>query len=454
MSGIRRKRSSNIDFSLNVDDRKNNNNNDDDDDEIHSSDDESLSSNDDRKPMSPSSDDEEDKETPAQKKVRLAREFLSKMEKVDDDSSSDDDNDDGATTSSEEFDSDDDMGEKDRLGRRLERERLKKQGVLERMLAKKVQQSIEHKMSTLQYLGDVDNAQEQAKYWEKNNHYKLCRGHDLTLTCVALHKPSGSKAYSASKDNSIIMWDVESQAKLQTIAPKWNPNKCDYTRNSGEVLAMAASDDGRYLAVGGRDATVKIYDVRQKQQQHAGTKNTFDIRGLVTTFEGHKGAVTALAFRSKSLQLFSGSQDRCIRHYNLQELTYIETLYGHQAPVTGISCYGARHEIPFSVARDRTARAWKIAEETHLIFRGGAKLSSADCISSMKDDWFLTGHDDGILNLWTSSKKRAIDSIPNAHGCYEGGVSRGIGCCASIGGSDIAITGSNDGFMRLWNVRY
>ncbi len=471
-SSFKKRQSTNIDFALNVDDEqrqrrpKNKDYN-----EIDSGDDESLSSNDDDDDdddhddsISSSLNNEEEKETPAEKKVRLAREFLSKMQKADDEdkSLSSSDGDDDITSSDgvvvDDDDDEEEIDEKDRLSKRLERERLKKQGVLERMLAKKVQQSIERKEQLLKYRGDDtnnDNSRIQTKLWVENDLYKLCRGHDLTPTCVALHAPSGSRAYSASKDNSILMWDVESQTKLHTIVPKWNPNKCKYTRNSGEVLAMTASDDGRYLAIGGRDATVKIYDVRQKQTKNNevdNKKNDFEIHGLATTFEGHKGPVTALAFRSKSLQLFSGSDDRCIRHYNLQELTYIETLYGHQAPVTGISCYGARHEIPFSVGRDRTARAWKIAEETHLIFRGGAKLSSADCVSSIKDDWFLTGHDDGVLNLWNSSKKKAIQSVPNAHGVYQGGLPRGIVCCASIGGSDLAITGSNDGFMRLWNV--
>lgn len=464
MSNLRRKRSSstktsaavaskrrsstkNIDFAIEESDDDNN-------------DDESLTSNDDdNESMDDSSGDEEEKETVDEKRVRMAREFLSKMQKADDEASSSD-----SSSSDEDDDEDDDEEEigADNFAKRLERERLKKRGTLERMLAKKVQSDLKQSWDMLQekldHINDSD-AQAQAKVWVQNDKYKLCRGHDLTPTCVALHAPSGSRAYSASKDNSIIMWDVDTQSKLHTIVPRWNPNKCEYTRNSGEVLAMAASDDGRYLAVGGRDATVKIYDVRQKKVAAAATKNVsdnekdsaFEIRGIATTFEGHKGPVTALTFRSKSLQLFSGSNDRCIRHYNLSELTYIETLYGHQAAVSGLSCFGLRHEVPFSVGRDRTVRAWKIAEESHLIFRGGAKLSSADCVSSIKDDWILTGHDDGVLNLWTMTKKKAVRSVENAHG-EKGNIPRGIVSCASLGGSDLTVTGSNDGYIRLWNI--
>jgi ribosomal RNA-processing protein 9 len=370
------------------------------------------------------------------------------MEQMDEDSSdvpsSSDEEDDGSTN----YD--------DLVSKRLERHRLKQQGMYERNVASKVQQSVEGRWKTIDPdISNSDDVKSQSAACVVKGHIKLLRGHDLTPTCVALHSPSGSVGYSASKDNSILMWDIEHEKRISTIIPRWNPNTCDYTRNSGEILSMAASDDGRYLAVGGRDSTVKIFDVRQKQingKAPVGVSNGIEIRGLVTTFEGHKGPVTALAFRSQSLQLFSGSNDRCIRHYNLDEMAYVETLYGHQAPVTGISCHGIRHEMPYSVARDRTARAWKLAEETHMIYRGGSKISNADCISAIKDDYFLTGHEDGVLSLWFKDKKRPIVSIPSVHG-FNRALPRGIASCASLGGSDFAATGSSDGFLRLWKVR-
>jgi ribosomal RNA-processing protein 9 len=138
------------------------------------------------------------------------------------------------------------------------------------------------------------------------------------------------------------------------------------------------------------------------------------------------------------------------RHYNLTEMIYLETLYGHQFGVSGIDCH--RQERPISVGRDRTARAWKLTEDTHLIFRGGGKVASADCVSVVKDDWFLTGHDDGYMSLWMSDKKKAVSTIDHAHG-MNGNIGRGIVSVDCLKGSDLAATGSNDGYLRLWKVR-
>jgi ribosomal RNA-processing protein 9 len=130
-------------------------------------------------------------------------------------------------------------------------------------------------------------------------------------------------------------------------------------------------------------------------------------------------------------------------------MTYIETLYGHQAAVNGVDCH--RKERPISVGMDRTARAWKLAEDTHLIFRGGSKISSADCVSVIKDDWFVTGHDDGHLCLWMTEKKKAVATIELSHG-QIGGNGRGIQSVSGLKGSDMVASGSNDGYLRLWKV--
>ena len=123
---------------------------------------------------------------------------------------------------------------------------------------------------------------------------------------------------------------------------------------------------------------------------------------------------------------------------------------GHQFGVTGVDCH--KKERPISVGRDRTARAWKLAEDTHLIFRGGAKVASADCVRIMKDDWFLTGHEDGHLGLWMTDKKRAVSNIEQAHGSI-GMVPRGVSAIDSLRGSDVAFSGSYDGYLRLWKLQ-
>lgn len=45
------------------------------------------------------------------------------------------------------------------------------------------------------------------------------RGHKLTPTCVVL-SPDDTTAYSGSKDNSVVRWDVET-GKRVAMLPRW-----------------------------------------------------------------------------------------------------------------------------------------------------------------------------------------------------------------------------------------
>jgi len=78
-------------------------------------------------------------------------------------------------------------------------------------------------------------------------------------------------------------------------------------------------------------------------------------------------------------------------------------------------------------------------------------VSNADCVAALRDEWFLTGHDDGLLALWTTGRKRAVASVKESHG-VDKGLGRGVGCCDVLGESDLALTGSNDGYIRVWKA--
>jgi WD40 repeat protein len=57
---------------------------------------------------------------------------------------------------------------------------------------------------------------------------------------------------------------------------------------------------------------------------------------LIDTLQGHAKPVSALAFRLKTHQLFSGSHDRCLKHWNVDDMGYVESLYGHGTEVNSI----------------------------------------------------------------------------------------------------------------------
>ena len=144
--------------------------------------------------------------------------------------------------------------------------------------------------------------------------HRFLRGHKLPLTAVAL-SGDDSLCFSASKDGQVLQWDVESGAKTRI----WPSD----AKHGASIHALAASQDGKYVAMAGKDQLVHVYDVRQ--------------RSVANSFKGHRDAVSCLAFRRNTHQLFSGSLDRTIKVWNLDEMCYVETLFGHQDQITGLA---------------------------------------------------------------------------------------------------------------------
>ena len=143
---------------------------------------------------------------------------------------------------------------------------------------------------------------------ESSHRHHRC--HKLAVTAVALTSDDRT-VYSVSKDGTIVELDVEtgkrhrftSNITVPASSGKGAPWLVPASRRGSRtsLLAAAVSTDGSYLAVGGGDKKVHVYDTRS--------------RTCVKAFGGHKDEVSALAFRQGTHQLFSASLVRCI-HYD------------------------------------------------------------------------------------------------------------------------------------------
>jgi ribosomal RNA-processing protein 9 len=58
----------------------------------------------------------------------------------------------------------------------------------------------------------------------------------------------------------------------------------------------------------------------------------FDVQSgaFLQSYPGHRDVISALAFREGTHQLFSGSYDRTVKMWSLDDKAYMDTLFGHQ----------------------------------------------------------------------------------------------------------------------------
>jgi WD40 repeat protein len=91
-----------------------------------------------------------------------------------------------------------------------------------------------------------------AKLW------RVATGHELrSLEGWALAFSPDGKSLATAADNRVMLWDVDSGAKQQTLH-----------QPAAEVSAVAFSADGTLLAAPCRDGTVHVWEVRPSVGRH------------------------------------------------------------------------------------------------------------------------------------------------------------------------------------------
>ena len=91
----------------------------------------------------------------------------------------------------------------------------------------------------------------------------------------------------------------------------------------GDVQTVAFSPDGRWLASGGVDSTIKLWDVATWRE--------------VQTLRGHTLGINYIAFTPDSRRLASVAQDHVIRVWDLDAGQTVLSLKGHLAPTVALA---------------------------------------------------------------------------------------------------------------------
>ncbi|KAI1180944.1 WD40 repeat-like protein [Nemania sp. FL0916] len=394
-------------------------------------------------------DEDERDETAAQKRLRLATQYLSRVrEEVE-----------ATGWDAEQID-------KDMIAARLEDDVAESKGKVFRRIASDI---------------------------ELGSRPTLFRDNTGTVTSVALCTPY---LYLVTKDSRLIKCRLQPPADEQyqqttrkkpkkQAPPRKRPQRLASVKGShkksndknfkghvGQILCVAASDDGKYVATGGDDKRIVVWDSSLKP---------------LRVFTHHRDTVTGLAFRRNSHQMYSSSKDRTIRVWNCDALSFVESLFGHADSALDVDALALERVVSVG-ARDRTVRLWKVADETQLVFRASsgtgdkkkqidqgvdpnslAATGSLDQVAYIDENHFITGSDNGCISLWTLSKKKPLDTIVRAHGLEDPlplskasaekhphitvvppPQPRGITSLRALPYSDLILSGSTDGFIRVW----
>ena len=243
-------------------------------------------------------------------------------------------------------------------------------------------------------------------------------GHTNDVNALAF-SPDGRMLASASRDNTLILWDVKKQQKLKTLRG-----------HTAGVNHLSFSPDGRMLASASWDNTLILWDVEKRQS--------------LKTFSGHHAAVRHLAFSPDGSVLASASKDTTVILWDLEKQQPLETLRGHKGEVRHLA-FSPDGSLLASASDDRTVILWNVKQPQELKTLRGHDGEVHHLSFSPDGSVLASASNDTTVILWNVKQRQKLKTL---HG-HNGAVRH---LAFSPNGSVLA-SASNDTTVILWDVK-
>ena len=172
--------------------------------------------------------------------------------------------------------------------------------------------------------------------------HKLCHGDSITLrghtgeVYCAAYSPDGKILATGSQDRTVKLWDSATGRERVTLRG-----------HSNDVDAVAFSPDGRTIASAGEDSTIRLWDI--------GTGRA------LTVCRGHAGVVYALAFAPDGKTLASGGEDRLVRLWDPATGKERRTWRAHRGRIRGLA-YSSDGTKLATAGGDGDAKVWDLGK--------------------------------------------------------------------------------------------
>jgi hypothetical protein len=200
------------------------------------------------------------------------------------------------------------------------------------------------------------------------------------------------------------------------------------------VLCLALSADGKSLAAGGCDRTVRVWDLG------GGVLNA----KLEQAVENHADWVLGVALSPDGKRLFTASRDKTAKVWDLAAKESVLTFPDHQNTVWGVAVK-PDGKAGYSCGADNQVRSWNAASEgKQLKVLGGHGGEVYRIVEHPKLPLMVTCSADKTVKVWDAEKGTALKTLA--------GLTDHVYAAAISPDGALVAAGGYDGEVKVWKV--
>ncbi|NCR73225.1 MAG: protein kinase [Microcystis aeruginosa LG13-12] len=246
---------------------------------------------------------------------------------------------------------------------------------------------------------------------------KTLTGHSNWVYSV-VYSPDGRYLASGGSDNTIKIWEVATGRELRTL-----------TGHSDFFRSVVYSPDGRYLASGSFDKTIKIWEVATGRE--------------VRTLTGHSGWVNSVVYSPDGCYLASGSWDKTIKIWQVATGKELRTLTRHSGWVYSV-VYSLDGHYLASGSQDNTIKIWQVATGKQLRTLTGHSDWVWSVVYSPDGRYLASGSRDNTIKIWEVATGKQLRTLT--------GHSEAVFSVVYSPDGHYLASGSQDNTIKIWEV--
>jgi WD40 repeat protein/energy-coupling factor transporter ATP-binding protein EcfA2 len=202
-------------------------------------------------------------------------------------------------------------------------------------------------------------------------------GHTDIINTIAF-SPDGKMIATGSRDKSVRLWNVATHSQIKMYQFK------------DSIRSVAFSHDGKMLAAAGGDGAVTFWrDVNSNAEP--------------ITLKGFTAAVFSVAFSRDGKMLCAGGQEGTARLWRIdtrgEAVAEKETFAGHGGAIYAVA-FSPDGKTLATGSEDKTVKLWSVASHKELITLAGHTRDVIGLAFEPNGKWLVSGSTDSTVRFW------------------------------------------------------